>query len=87
MILILKFFLAILEAFSSATAEEPVKYWRQQEKDDSIQDNKLYLCLWPRKTIDTNDTVNMGKKRHFALEMIQEASTFKRCIAALYSSN
>ena len=47
-------------------AEEPVKDGKQQENDDSIQDNQLDLCLWPRnQTIYTNETVNMGKKEIF----------------------
>ena len=65
-ILPLKVVLSILKDFTSSTTEEPVKYGRQQEKDDRIQDNKPDLCLWPRnQTIHTNDIVNMGKKRHF----------------------
>ena len=46
-------------------------------KDDTIQDNKPDICLWPRnQAINTNDTVNMGNKRHFILEIIGETTTF-----------
>ena len=68
MILLSKYFLAILEYFSFDTTEEPIKDGRQQEKHDSIQYNQLDLCLWPRnQEIYTNEIVNMGKKRHFLL--------------------
>ena len=77
MILLSKVFLAILEAFSSDTAEEPVKDGRQQGTHDIIQYNQLDLCLWPRnQKIYTHETVNMGKKIHFSLEMIGETTTF-----------
>ena len=57
--------------------EEPIKYGKQQKKNDSIQDNQLDLCLWPRnQAIHTHEIVNMGKKRHFLLEMIVETATF-----------
>ena len=76
-ILPLKVVLAILEALAFATAEEPVKDGKQQEKDDSIQYSQLDLCLWPRnQAIHTNYTINMGKKRHLLLEMIGETTNF-----------
>ena len=59
------------------TVEEPVKDGRQQRKHDSIQYNQLDLWLWPRnQAIHANYTVNVGKKRHFLLEMIGETTTF-----------
>ena len=58
-------------------AEEPVKDGKQQEKHDRIQYNQLDLCLWPRnEEIYTHETVNMGNKRHFLLEIIGESTTF-----------
>ena len=70
MILISKFVLVIL-------IEEPIKYGKQQEKHDTIQHNQLDLWSWPRnQAIYANDTINMGKKRHFLLEMIEETTTF-----------
>ena len=57
--------------------EEPVRDGKQQEKHDSIQYNQLDLCSLPRnQEIYTNETVNMGKKRIFLLEMIGETTTF-----------
>ena len=76
-ILLLKVVLSILGDFTFANLEELVKDWRQQEKEDSIQDNNPDLSLWPRnQAIHTNDTVNMGKKRHFLLEIIGDTTTF-----------
>ena len=70
MILLSKFVLSIL-------TEEPIKYGKQQEKYDSIQYNQLDLCSWLRnQAIYTYETVNMGKKRHFLLQMIGETTTF-----------
>ena len=77
MILLSKVVLAILDSFSSNTTKEPIKYGRKQEKDDSIQYNRLDLCFRPRnQAIHTYETINMGKKRHFLLEMIGETKTF-----------